>query len=87
MLPSSRRQGTRFAETLWSAQQKMAMPQDLSDPTRFDPPQINLDKEFEARYWSRILGVSRAELRDAVQAAGTSNIYEVARCTGRPLER
>lgn len=57
------------------------------DATRFDPPQIDLDEEFEARYWSRILGVTRAELREAVRAAGTSNIYEVARCAGWPLQR
>jgi hypothetical protein len=52
---------------------------------RFDPPEIHLDEEFETRYWSRILGLSRAELREAVRAAGTSNIYEVARQAGRPL--
>jgi len=64
----------------------MTMQQEPRDTERFDPPRIDLDEEFETRYWSRILGVSRAELREAVRAAGTSNIYEVARCAGRPLQ-
>jgi hypothetical protein len=35
-----------------------------------DPSRINVNQDWELRYWSRELGVSEEELRRAVQSAG-----------------
>ena len=35
-----------------------------------DDARINLDQDHELTYWSEKLGVSRQQLREAVQAAG-----------------
>jgi hypothetical protein len=48
----------------------------MSDDTRRtgspDSRRINIDQEHEVRYWTREMNVSADELRQAVQAAGTS---------------
>ena len=35
-----------------------------------DRDRINLSEDYEVRYWTNALGVSEAQLREAVQAAG-----------------
>lgn len=37
-----------------------------------DRDRINVNEDYEVQYWSEKFGVSRDELRDAVEAAGTS---------------
>ena len=46
------------------------MADDLKLTGKPDDARINLEQEHELRYWSEKLGVSREELRKAVQAAG-----------------
>jgi hypothetical protein len=50
-----------------------------------DPLTIDTGLEFDVRYWSRVLGISKAQLREAVAAAGSCNVYQVARCAGCDL--
>lgn len=35
-----------------------------------DRDRININEDYEVQYWSKQLGVSPSELRDAVKAAG-----------------
>jgi hypothetical protein len=45
------------------------------DRSKKGPPdrsRINLDEEYERQYWTKALGVSELELREAVKAAGPS---------------
>jgi hypothetical protein len=45
------------------------------DRKRSGPPdsrRINLDQDYEVRYWTKELNVSTERLREAVKAAGTS---------------
>jgi hypothetical protein len=37
-----------------------------------DSQRINIEQEYEVRYWTKELGVSPQQLREAVRAAGTS---------------
>lgn len=46
------------------------MADDLKQPGRQDDQRINLDQDHEVNYWSKELGVSREELRRAVEQAG-----------------
>lgn len=46
------------------------MADNLNQTGRTDDARINLDQDHELAYWSEKLGVSREQLRDAVQAAG-----------------
>jgi len=46
------------------------MADDLKQTGRQDDARINPDQEHEVSYWSEKFGVSREELRRAVQAAG-----------------
>jgi hypothetical protein len=46
------------------------MADDLKQTGRQDDARINVDQDHELGYWSEKLGVSRDELRKAVQAAG-----------------
>jgi hypothetical protein len=46
------------------------MADDLKQTGRADDQRINVDQDHELNYWSRELGVSREELRSAVQQAG-----------------
>jgi hypothetical protein len=46
------------------------MADDLKQTGRPDDTRINVDQEHELGYWSEKLGVSREQLRKAVQAAG-----------------
>jgi hypothetical protein len=46
------------------------MADDLKQTGRQDDQRINVDQEHEVGYWSEKLGVSRARLHEAVQAAG-----------------
>jgi hypothetical protein len=46
------------------------MADDLKQTGKPDDQRINPDQEHELNYWSAKLGVSRDELRKAVQAAG-----------------
>ena len=43
---------------------------DLKQTGRQDDQRINLDQDHEVNYWSKELGVSREELRRAVEQAG-----------------
>ena len=46
------------------------MADNLNHTGRPDDARINLDQDHELTYWSEKLGVSREQLREAVQAAG-----------------
>jgi Protein of unknown function (DUF3606) len=46
------------------------MADNLDKTGRTDDARINLDQDHELAYWSEKLGVSRQQLREAVQAAG-----------------
>lgn len=46
------------------------MADDLRQTGRQDDQRINLDQDHEVNYWSEELGVSREELRRAVEQAG-----------------
>ena len=46
------------------------MADDLKQTGRQDNQRINLDQDHEVNYWSKELGVSREELRRAVEQAG-----------------
>jgi hypothetical protein len=46
------------------------MADDLKQTGRQDDERINPDQDHELKFWSEKLGVSRDELRRAVQAAG-----------------
>lgn len=37
-----------------------------------DTRQIDIDKEHDVRYWTKVLGIKPERLREAVKAAGTS---------------
>jgi len=47
------------------------MADDLKQTGRQDDQRINVEQDHELSYWSRELGVSREELRSAVQQAGS----------------
>ncbi|RZI84699.1 MAG: DUF3606 domain-containing protein [Rubrivivax sp.] len=49
------------------------------------PLSVNVNEEFEVRYWTRVLQISRADLRAAVAAVGNSNVYDIARHLGHEL--
>lgn len=46
------------------------MADDLKETGRQDDQRINVDQDHELSYWSKELGVSREELRRAVEQAG-----------------
>lgn len=46
------------------------MADDLKQTGRADDQRINIEQDHELSYWSKELGVSRDELRRAVQQAG-----------------
>ena len=46
------------------------MADDLKQTGKSDDSRIDVDQDHELRYWSEKFGVSRDELRKAVQAAG-----------------
>ncbi len=46
------------------------MADDLKETGKPDDQRINIDQDHELNYWSQELGVSREELRRAVQQAG-----------------
>jgi Protein of unknown function (DUF3606) len=47
------------------------MADDLKQTGRQDEQRINVEQDHELSYWSKELGVSREELRSAVQQAGS----------------
>lgn len=47
------------------------MADDLKQTGRQDDQRINIEQDHELSYWSKELGVSRDELRSAVQQAGS----------------
>jgi hypothetical protein len=47
------------------------MADDLKQTGRQDDQRINVEQDHELSYWSKELGVSRDELRSAVQQAGS----------------
>ena len=47
------------------------MADDLKQTGRPDDQRINVEQEHELTYWSKELGVSREQLRSAVQQAGS----------------
>jgi hypothetical protein len=47
-----------------------SMADNLKETGKPDDSRINVEQDHELRYWSEKLGVSRDELRKAVQAAG-----------------
>jgi Tfp pilus assembly PilM family ATPase len=53
----------------------------MSDDTKLrggqDRTRINLDQDHEVRYWTKELGVTAEQLRDAVKRAGSSTVEKV----------
>jgi hypothetical protein len=47
------------------------MADDLKQTGKQDDQRINVEQDHELSYWSKELGVSREELRSAVQQAGS----------------
>ena len=58
------------------------MADDLKKTGRQDDERINVEQDHELAYWSDKLGVSREELRKAVQTAGPM-VKNVQRHLGR----
>ena len=58
------------------------MPDDLSKRGPQDRSRINTSEPHELRYWTQALGVSEAQLRAAVAAAGNS-VEAVRRYLGK----
>ena len=58
------------------------MADDLKQNGRPDDARINVDQDHELNYWSQQLGVSKDELRKAVQTAGPM-VKDVQRHLGR----
>lgn len=48
------------------------MADDRSNRGPQDRSRINLEEDYEVRYWTEELGVSEEQLREAMQAAGSS---------------
>lgn len=48
------------------------MSDDKTDRGARDRSRINLSEDYEVRYWTQELGVTRAVLEEAVAAAGSS---------------
>jgi hypothetical protein len=46
------------------------MADDLRQTGKADDQRINVEQDHELNYWSKELGVSREQLRNAVQQAG-----------------
>ena len=46
------------------------MPADKGNPGRPDRDRINLEEEYEVRYWSEKFGVTKEELAGAVRKVG-----------------
>ena len=46
------------------------MSDDLSKRAPTDPSQINVYEEWELTYWTRLLGATESELREAIAAVG-----------------
>ena len=59
------------------------MADDLKQTGKADDQRINMEQDHEVSYWSDKLGVSRDELRRAVQRAGSSMVKDVQRQLGR----
>jgi hypothetical protein len=53
------------------------MSDDLKNRGPRDRSKINLNEEWELRYWTKELGVDEAGLREAVQKAGSSSVEKV----------
>lgn len=47
------------------------MADDLKQTGKADDQRINVEQDHERSYWSKELGVSREQLRNAVQQAGS----------------
>jgi hypothetical protein len=47
------------------------MADDLKQTGKADDQRINVEQDHELSYWSKELGVSREQLRSAVQQAGS----------------
>jgi hypothetical protein len=58
------------------------MADDLKQTGKSDDSRINLDQDHELSYWSERLGISRDELRKAVQDAGPM-VTDVQRHLGK----
>jgi hypothetical protein len=61
--------GTRVA-VLPESHTRGSMADDLKQTGNPDDARINVDQDHEVGYWAKELGVSREQLREAVQQAG-----------------
>lgn len=59
------------------------MSDNLQDRGSQDRSRINVNEPWELRYWTKELGLSEDELREAVKAAGTS-VSAVRQHLGKP---
>ena len=59
----------------------------MSDDTKLrggqDRTRINLEQDHEVRYWTKELGVTAEELREAVKRAGSSTVEKVRQALKR----
>lgn len=58
------------------------MADDLKRRGPEDPKKINIHQEWEIEYWARKFGVTRAQLRAAVEAVGVM-VSDVRRYLGK----
>ena len=65
------------------------MADDLKQSGKPDDARINVEQDHEVRYWSAKFGVSRDELRKAVQAAGpmVKDVQQHLNISTKPSER
>jgi len=59
----------------------------MSDDTKLrggqDRTHINLEQDHEVRYWTKELGVTAEQLREAVKRAGSSTVAKVRQALKR----
>jgi hypothetical protein len=64
--------GARIAASLDQTRKEKPMADNTQRTGSPDSKRINLEQDYEVRYWSKELGVTPERLREAVKAAGTS---------------
>jgi hypothetical protein len=63
-------------------QQEAIMSDNLNQRGQQDRSRINVDEDWEVRYWTKELGVTKEQLEQAVKTAGT-NVAAVRQHLGR----
>jgi hypothetical protein len=59
-----------FCEIMYEHNEEITMSDDKKNTGSPDRDRINVNEDYELQYWTKALGVSAQELRDAVKAVG-----------------